>query len=174
MTELEKEVFQCQKQDLLSYIALPLIKVSPDLIGEGYFRTYLTFSGKIVITASTVRDHFKFYLHEDYLLSFKEQDKIHIVFNHPKQYEEAIISILNGQYSKIPQNAIGAIKIYSGMKFNFPVYGGRKYTHPVLSGILKEKSINEKLEQVGLSYGEECLPPLHLYEDLIDLDTVII
>ena len=174
MTELEKQIFQCQKQDLLSYIALPLIKISPDLIGEGYFKTYLTFSGKIVITASTVRDHFKFYLHENYLLSFKEHDKIYLVFNHPKQYEEAIISILNGSYSQIPKEAIGMIKIYSGMKFNFPVYGGKKYTHPILSGILKENSIKMRLEQAELNYNGEFIPPLDLYEDLIDLDTVII
>lgn len=174
MTELEKEIFQCQKQDLLSYLALPLIKVSPDLIGEGYFRTYLTFSGKIVVTASTVRDHFKFYLHENYLLSFEERDKIYIVFNHPKQYEKAILSILNGEYSKIPKESISTLKIYSGMKYNFPVYGGKTYTHPVLSGILKEDNLRVRLEKAGLSYGEEMIPPLHLYEDLIDLDTVII
>lgn len=174
MTKLEKEIFQCHKQDFLSFLVLPFLKISPETIGKEYLKTYLTFSGKIVIAASTVRDNFKFWLHEEYQLSFRELDKIYIVFNHPKQYEESIISIMMGKYSTLPKSTLDHIKLYGGMPHNFPVYGGGKYTHPILSALLKDFSIKEKLKKAGLDYRGEFLPELNLYEDLIDLDTVIL
>lgn len=174
MTDLEKRVFQCQKQDLLSYLVLPFLKISPETFGQDYLKTYLTFSGKIVVAAGTVRDNFKFWHHENYELSFRELDKIYVVFSHPKKYEESIILLMSGKYSLLPKPTIDQIKLYSGLTFRAPVYGGGSYTHPILSALLKEQSIKEKLKEYGFDYRGELLPELDLYEDLIDLDTVIL
>lgn len=174
MTDLEKKFFQCQKQDLLSYLVLPMLKISPETFGQDYIKTYLTFSGKIVVAAGTVRDNFKFWLHENYELSFQELDKIYIVFSHPKKYEESIIHMMEGKYSRLPKSTVDQIKLFSGMSFKVPVYGGGTYTHPVLSSLLQDYSIIEKLKEIGLDYKGQYLPVLDLYEDLIDLDTVIL
>lgn len=174
MTQLEREIFQCQKIDLLGFLTLPFLKLVPQVFGGGYLKTYLTFSGKIVVAASTVNNDFKFYLHQDYLLSFQEEGKTYIVFNHPKQYESAIISIMDGSYSKLELSTILYIRDHSSLVEDVPVYGGGKYTHPIMGALRQKDFVKDTLKEHKLDYKGELLPPLNLYEDLIDLDTVII
>ena len=173
MTPFEKRLFECESVDLLGHLVLPLVGLYYNNFGSGYLKTYLTFSGKIVISASAVNVNFKYAQHPNYVLSFKEYGILYILFDFPKEFEQDMICIVQSKFNELSENAVKTITDKSYLGFNIRTVGGGRYTHPVLAALNKHPEALNLIENNSLDYKGELLPALDFQEDFVDLDTYI-
>jgi hypothetical protein len=165
-----------EKENYATYLALPFLELSKYSFGEGNFmNSYLTINGQICVLVKDIDAcNWNVNEHRAYRTDRPYHDGTLIVFKPLKGFEQDVLTLLEGKYSKLSEKALTAIETYAGLHIDFPQPGGGTFTSRLISIIRKDPGYRALIEErlgTHLPEDAELEPPLRDQDILYDVDT---
>lgn len=148
------KLFDEEKESLVAYYLLPLLKISYRKFGAYFLDAKLTrdLSGIVVILAHGCKD--PYWEHENYQNDYDTNLHTIVLFSIPDEFKSDVELFSNGKYSKISDLAKGLIYKHSGLYYNKQI-DNKIVTDKVLLALTKNKVLEEWiLREYGIKKGK--------------------
>lgn len=135
-----------RSNNLCSIYVLPLVGFNSNSFGIGNFVTsYVNETNEyVVVKIKQINNLIK--SNSKYRFDFVQDGFTYVVFEIPKQHQEAVRLFKEGKYSQFPEESKQAIRINSKLPYKIPAYNGKFTSAPELLVLDRDPALRKILE----------------------------
>jgi len=133
--------------NLCSIYLLPLVGCNSNSFGIGNFvNSYLSETNEyLVVKLKQINSVIK--LNPNYKFNYSQDNAVSVVYEIPKQHQEAVQLFREGKYSKFPEESKQIIRINSKLIYKFKLPNGLHKSAPELLVLDKDPTLRQLLEK---------------------------